>query len=93
MGKYKIIFDKKTCIGSGACASVCPENWELVEKNGVFKARPKKTEISEEELISNQEAADICPVEAIKIEKMKTRRGAVADDDDDSDDEEPLDEE
>lgn len=86
MGKYRITFDKKTCIGSGACASVCPENWELVEKNGVFKARPKKLDISEEELMSNQEAVDICPVDAIKIEKIKGRQSSIADDEEDGED-------
>ena len=74
MAKYKITFDRKTCIGSGACTSVCPENWELVEKNGEFKAKPKKTEISEEEYASNAEAAAICPVECIKIEKIKAKK-------------------
>ena len=74
MAKYRILFDKGTCIGSGACTSVCPENWELVEKNGEFKARPKKTEISEDEYPSNAEAAAICPVDAIRIEKVKGKK-------------------
>ncbi len=77
MAKYKIIFDRKACIGSGACTSVCPENWELVEKNGEFKAKPKKIEISEEEYVSNSEAAAICPVECIQIEKIKTKKRMV----------------
>ena len=80
MARYTIVFDKKACIGSGACSSVCPENWELVESNGVFKAKPKKTEISEDELLSNEEAANICPVDAIKIEKAKGKRSPVIQD-------------
>jgi len=74
MARYKISFDRKVCIGSGACTSVCPENWELVEKNGEFKAKPKKLDISEEEYASNAEAAAICPVECIRIEKIKTKK-------------------
>lgn len=77
MVKYRIIFDKNTCIGSGACTSVCPENWELVEKNGEFKAKPKKIEISEDEYPSNAEAAAICPVDAIRIEKIKGKKSSV----------------
>ena len=81
MSRYKILFDRKACIGSGACTSVCPENWELVEKNGEFKAKPKKLEISEEEYASNSEAAAICPVECIKIEKIKSKK-RMADEED-----------
>ncbi|MDP3728394.1 MAG: ferredoxin [bacterium] len=88
MTKYKIIFDRKVCIGSGACTSVCPENWELVEKNGEFKAKPKKLEISEEEYTSNAEAAAICPVECIQIEKIKTKKRMIDEDHSDADDEE-----
>lgn len=87
MAKYKILFDRKVCIGSGACTSVCPENWELIEKNGEFKAKPKKTEISEEEYTTNAEAAAICPVECITIEKIKTKK-RMAEEEDYSEDEE-----
>ena len=91
MAKYKITFDRKACIGSGACTSVCPENWELVEKNGEFKAKPKKLEISEEEYTSNAEAAAICPVECITIEKIKTKKKIIDEDFDAGDDEEEED--
>lgn len=90
MAKYKITFDRKTCIGSGACTSVCPENWELVEKNGEFKAKPKKTEISEEEYASNAEAAAICPVECIKIEKIKAKKRMAEEDEEFSGEDEDL---
>ena len=58
----KIKFDKEACIGCGACASVC-DNWVMDND----KAKPKKTTISEDELKSNKEAEDVCPVDAIKI--------------------------
>jgi ferredoxin len=45
--------------------ALCPANWELV--GGV--ARPKKTEIDEEEYECNKKAADGCPVQCIEIEK------------------------
>jgi len=58
----KIEVDKEKCIGCGACAAAC-DNFELEEG----KAKAKKAEV--EELGCNQEAADACPVEAIKIIK------------------------
>jgi len=59
----KITFDKMACIGCGVCSSVC-ENW-VMEGD---KARPNKTDISKQELKSNKEAEEICPVKAITIE-------------------------
>jgi len=91
MAKYRILFDRKACIGSGACTSVCPENWELVEKNGEFKAKPKKLEISEEEYTSNAEAAAICPVECIKIEKIKGKKRVADEEEEFGEDEEEED--
>lgn len=63
MAKYKIEVDKAKCIGCGACVAVCGENFEL--KGG--KSSPKKKEV--QDLGCNQEAADNCPVGAIKITK------------------------
>ncbi len=74
MARYKIEFDKDECIGCGVCASQCPENWEIIQLDGEPKAKPKKTQISENEYSSNSEAAEMCPVDAIKIEKIKDRR-------------------
>jgi len=50
------------CIGCGACAAVCPDNWVLGDDG---KAKPKKAEVKE--IGCNQEAADSCPVGHIKI--------------------------
>jgi len=79
MIRYQIEYNKKECIGCGACVSQCPENWELKETSDGFKAKPKKTEINEDEYNSNQEAADICPVDCIKVEKVKKKKSVVAD--------------
>ncbi len=65
MAKFKIKHDLDACIGCGACASVCPDNWEM--KDG--KSHPKKTELND--IGCNQEAADVCPVGAIKIVKSE----------------------
>ncbi|MFH1663283.1 MAG: ferredoxin [archaeon] len=57
----KIIHDIEICIGCGACAAVCPENWEM---NG-DKSKPKKTELSEAGC--NREAEQSCPVNCIHL--------------------------
>jgi ferredoxin len=62
---YKITVDDKECIGCGACEAQCPEGFEV--KDG--KAKPKKDKPNELGCI--KEAADICPVKAIKIEEIK----------------------
>jgi ferredoxin len=61
---YRIVQDREVCIGCGACVSVCPDNWEMKDDG---KAGPIKTEI--EEIGCNQDAADVCPVQCIKIEE------------------------
>ncbi len=60
---YKLLFKEEDCIGCGACAAVCSDNWEL--DGG--KAKPKKSVV--EEIGCNQEAADTCPMNCISIEK------------------------
>jgi len=57
----KIKFKKNDCIGCGACAAICPSNWEL--KGG--KASPKKLVL--EKVDCSQDAADACPMNCIMI--------------------------
>jgi len=51
--------DKKKCIGCGACASVCPEIFEIGPDG---KSRIK----NQKETSCIKEAIESCPVEAIK---------------------------
>ncbi len=67
MAKYKIQQKQEDCIGCGACVSVCPQNWKMVDVKGEQKSSPIKAEV--DEIGCNQEAADSCPVECIKIKK------------------------
>lgn len=59
----KIKHDRNKCIGCGACAAVCPGNW-VMEGD---KSKPKKTSV--EKAGCNQQAADACPVQCIKLTK------------------------
>lgn len=72
MTKYKIKVDNEKCIGCGACASECPDNWELKETNEGYKGHPKVAVLdNEEDYEKNKAAQSICPVDAISITKTK----------------------
>ncbi len=71
----KIIQKYEECIGCGTCAALCPKFWEMLDCEP--KARPiggKKNEagdyeleVEDSEIGCNQEAAEACPVQIIKI--------------------------
>lgn len=62
----KVTIDQEACIGCGACTAVAPEIFELGEDG---KARVKKEKLNAKELKQAQEGAEVCPVQAIKIEE------------------------
>jgi len=74
MADYKIQHDREGCIGCGACAAVCPDNWEM-KPDG--KSAPKKTEISEDEFECNNNAATGCPVNVIHLIDLKTKKKLI----------------
>jgi len=61
----KVILERDKCIGCGSCEAVCPKYWKMADDSKVNYLGPE--EISEVEC--NQEAADICPVQCIRIAK------------------------
>ena len=67
MAKYKVSVTDE-CIACNACIAICEDNFEMNEDN--TKARPKKKTIDDSELSKNEEAKDVCPTNAIKIEKQ-----------------------
>jgi ferredoxin len=59
----KVTIDKDLCVGCGLCVSSCPDVFEMEEDKAVAKANP----VPKESTDCAQEAAQNCPVEAIKI--------------------------
>jgi ferredoxin len=59
-----VIVDEETCIGCGACESVCPDVFYLEDE----KAKIKSDVDFEAFKASIDEAVTSCPVECIKIE-------------------------
>ncbi len=81
MVEIRIIHDKPTCIGCAACTAVAPDFWEMVgDKSHVTGSHPlpenkewEEMTIEEKDYSKNREAADVCPVNCIHIEKDKKR--------------------
>lgn len=63
----KITIDKEKCIGCGSCSAVCPDLFEIGEDTKAYLKQEK--EAIQDDADCAQEAADICPVQAIKLEK------------------------
>ena len=63
MMAFKIEVDAEACIGCESCVGIC-DNFEM--KDG--KAVPKAEQV--DEVGTNQDAADACPVDCIKITEV-----------------------
>lgn len=61
----KATVDEETCIGCELCVDTCPGVFEMADD----KARAKVNEVPKEMIESCREAAENCPVEAIRIEE------------------------
>jgi len=81
MTKFKIIHERWKCIGCGACVAVSPENWEMTAedcksdiKNPTRKIEKKEglqEELDVDEVGTNKDAKEACPVECIHITENK----------------------
>jgi ferredoxin len=74
MPKCKITIDKETCIGCGTCVALVPELF-VMGKDGKAEIIGGKTiddlQCLETENPKAKEAAEACPVSAIKVEEIK----------------------
>ena len=78
MANYKIIYNRKDCIGAFTCGAVSPKFWEFDDDG---KANLKGAKLNEEtgfyELIIEEadykevlESAEVCPVDVIEVKKL-----------------------
>lgn len=68
----KITHERKKCIGCGSCATVCPDFFEMSQEDGLAVLKNAKKvgeefELEVEKIGCLKEAADVCPVQIIKI--------------------------
>lgn len=81
MPKYKVIVDRLTCIGCGAAPATCSEVFELGLDNGKAKIVDKYSVhtddkvsigiITEDLYECAKSGVEVCPVSAIRIEKIE----------------------
>lgn len=69
----KIIQERSKCIGCGSCVAVCPKYFEMADDN-LASIKGGETaglnmELEIEEPGCANEAAEICPVQIIHVEK------------------------
>jgi ferredoxin len=76
VAKYKITHLKKDCISCGGCANVAQDLWKMDEDAlAQMEGSTKEGDLwvkdvdSEEEASLHGQAADVCPVVIIKVEK------------------------
>jgi len=76
---YKIVYDKKNCIGGLICVDIAPEFWRMdgavatINNQKATKDKDKEELIfDEKDLSHNLEAAEGCPVAVIKIIDLET---------------------
>ncbi len=72
MAKIRIIYDKDACIGAAACAAMDPKYFEMNEEGKAELKGSKKNKDGKYELIIDEnddtyQAAESCPVLAIKL--------------------------
>jgi len=74
MATFKVLLDRESCIGAGACAKAFSERWKMNDNDGKVDlvGGEKKdefwiVEIEDHELDRMMESAQACPVNAIHI--------------------------
>lgn len=70
----KIIHEKSKCIGCGTCAAICPEFFEMDEKDNLAELKNSQIDEDGNEVLETKEnkeclkeASEVCPVQIIHI--------------------------
>lgn len=80
MAKYKVTFDRNTCIGAFACVAADPEHWKYADDGKVDLEPSEETgegtftlivDENEVDLEALKASAEACPVYAIKVEEVQ----------------------
>lgn len=81
MARYKVIINRSTCMACGAASAACSEIFELGDDNGKNRVVAKYSveltpEISigiipEELYECAKSGVEVCPVSAIRVEKIE----------------------
>lgn len=82
MGKFKVIYDKNSCIGAGACVVLSPDIFQPSDDGKVNLLGARDLGNEKFELITNSkesilEAAESCPVQAIKVIDLDTEKELI----------------
>jgi len=76
---YKVIHKKETCIGCGACVSVCPEYFEMSGDKAHLKDSRENEDgceicVFEHFIDEIEDASQVCPVSAISAEDSEKNK-------------------
>ena len=74
----QIIYQRNKCIGCNYCIELAPNRWKMNKKDGksvLLGSRNKKgffiAEVNDAEYEANKASAKVCPVNIIRINKIK----------------------
>ena len=80
MAQFKIVHERPKCIACGSCAAIAPKYWEMSQKDGLadlkgcrMNGENEERIVDEGEARANIEAAEVCPVQIIHVEKIIKR--------------------
>jgi ferredoxin len=73
VARWRIEVDRDTCIGSGICAASAGAYFRLVND----RSTPVAAEVDEDEVV--RDAAEQCPMEAIRVVDAATGDGVAPD--------------
>lgn len=72
----RIIYYRDKCIGCNYCVEAWPERWQMSKRDGKCvliggkkKGQVYRADVGEHERDLNERAAEVCPVDVIRVEE------------------------